>query len=514
MRRTSFSSHARIGIICSTLTCAVLFGVASCATRAAPPATAATTSTAVPVKANRSGTLVTYKSGHELWRETYRDDGETLVSQLSLGGRSATVRTSRTSRKVEVEADGERVERDIPAGTVALENGDWQAYAIAAEWYADAAEPRPVKVLVPGQGAVVDGTISVANASEGRRNVKLTIGPLAVATVIDVDGKVVEARVAAQGLEVRPPGIAARGSADAPSPSGSTPIPANVTPHSVEVQQDGGTLAGELWIPKSTTGPVPLVVVVPGSGPTDRDGNSKLGLRPETYKQLAAALAERGIATLRYDKRGVGQSQTFREDGMTLATSSRDLAAIVQAAQSKGTFASTTLVGHSEGGVVALKSMTDVHPHALVLVATPGRTLGTVLREQLVKQGVAASEVEKALLEVRKGDAVSSTRPVFKVLFRPSVLPFVRSLIDVDPVTLLRGTTFPVVIVQGDSDRQIAVEDAELLHTARVDARVVVVHGMNHVLKDDATELQRSYTDPTVALAPTLVDAIASAARH
>jgi alpha-beta hydrolase superfamily lysophospholipase len=280
------------------------------------------------------------------------------------------------------------------------------------------------------------------------------------------------------------------------------------------VQQDGGTIAGELWIPKSATAPVPLVVIVPGSGPTDRDGNSKLGQRPETYKQLAAALAQRGVATLRYDKRGIGQSQTFREDGMTLATSSRDLAAIVQAAQTKGTFASTTLVGHSEGGVVALKSMLDVHASALVLVATPGRSVGTVLREQLVKQGVPASEIDKAMLEVRKGDAVSSTHPTLKVLFRPSVLPFLRSVIDVDAATLLRGTTFPVVIVQGDSDRQIAIEDAELLHTARPDARVVVVHGMNHVLKDDAGESQRSYSDPNVPLAPTLVDAIAPTARH
>ena len=104
---------------------------------------------------------------------------------------------------------------------------------------------------------------------------------------------------------------------------------------------------------------------------------------------------------------------------------------------------------------------------------------------------------------------------MLRVPFGPSVLPFLRSIIDVDPVALLRSTKVPTTIVQGDADRQTSLEDAQALHAGRPDARLLVVAGMNHVLKMDASEQrpQRSYTDPAVPLAPEVVDAIAAVSR-
>src|SRR5688572_368695 len=193
-------SRFRAAVIRSTFVGVGLFAAASCGPRA-PLATALAPSP--PAKVSRAGTLITYKAGRELWREHYQDDGETLVSQLSLGDRTATVRTSRSSRTVVVVDGPYRIERDIPEGTVSLENGDWQAYAIAADWFADAREPRPVKVLVPGQGAVVDGTIAVSHAADGSRDVRVAIESLVLAIKIDPNGRVVEAKVPAQSLEVR-----------------------------------------------------------------------------------------------------------------------------------------------------------------------------------------------------------------------------------------------------------------------------------------------------------------------
>src|SRR5687768_15284125 len=119
-------------------------------------------------------------------------------------------------------------------------------------------------------------------------------------------------------------------------------------PKPIEVQHDGGTLSGELWLPKGGRGAIPLAVIIPGSGPTDRDGNSDFGLRTDAYKQIAGALAERGIATLRYDKRGIGRSKGYREESMSLTSSSGDLAVLIQKARTQGEFSSVTLVGHSE----------------------------------------------------------------------------------------------------------------------------------------------------------------------
>jgi alpha-beta hydrolase superfamily lysophospholipase len=231
---------------------------------------------------------------------------------------------------------------------------------------------------------------------------------------------------------------------------------------------------------------------------------------------LASALAGRGIATLRYDKRGIGQSQGYREESITLMSSAHDLVALIREAQSKEPFSTVTLVGHSEGGVVAMKAVEDIHPAGLVLVAVPGRTLGAVLRDQLAKRGVPASDVDKALLDLRKGDAVLPTVPALRLVFRPGVLPFLRSIIDVDPAALVRATTLPIAVVQGDNDRQLSVDDAELLHAARPDARLVIVKNMSHVLKDDPSQSspQRSYTDPTMPLAAPVIDVIAEMAKR
>ena len=507
-------SRFRAAVVRSTFIGAGLLAAASCGPRASQ---AISPTPLAPAKASHAGTLITYKAGRELWREQYEDDGETLVSQLSLGDRVATVRTSRSLRTVVVVDGPYRIERDIPDGTVSLENGDWQAYAIAADWYADAREPRPVKVLVPGQGAVVDGTIAVSHAADGGREVRVAIGSLLLMVKIDPNGRVVEAKVPAQSLEARAADVTVPSKTDLPpratSAIGANPAVAN--PKSVEMQHDGGTLSGELWLPKGASGAVPLAVIVPGSGPTDRDGNSVLGLRTDAYKQIAGALAERGIATLRYDKRGVGRSKSYREESVSLASSCGDLAVLIQSARRQGAFSSVTLVGHSEGGLVALKAIADIPAAALVLLATPGRLLGTVLREQLIKAGVPAGEIDNALVEVRKGDAVSSARPEMKAIFRPSVLPFLRSTIDVDPVVLLRSTKVPTAIVQGARDRQISVEDAQMLHAGRPDARLIVVPRMNHVLKADSSEQwpQPSYVDPAVPLAPEVVDAIVDASR-
>lgn len=498
-----------------TALCWGLLAAASCAKHVAGASTAAPSTpsaTSAAVKPLRSGTLITYKAGRELGRDEYEDDGETLISRLSFGARKGTVRISRTSRSVVVEEGSQRVEREIPPGAVALENGDWQAYAVAAEQYADATEPRAVKVLVPGQGAELDGTIAVMKGAEGKRDVKVTIGSLVALVTIDADGKVVEAKVPAQKVEVRRTGEAPP-SSDQPSRAATPP---NAIPRLVHLSVDGGTLAAEVWSPKGANGPVPLAVIVPGSGPTDRDGNSTLGLRTDAYQQLASALVGRGIATLRYDKRGIGQSQGHREESITLTSSAQDLAALIRETKSKEPFSSVTLVGHSEGGVVALKALEDVLPAALVLIAVPGRPLGTVLRDQLTKRGVPASDIDKALLDIRKGDAVAPAFPALRAIFRPSVLPFLRSTLDVDPAALVRGTTLPLAVVQGDSDRQLSVDDAQLLHAARPDARLVIVKNMSHVLKDDPSQSspQRSYTDPTMPLAAPVIDVIAEMAKR
>jgi alpha-beta hydrolase superfamily lysophospholipase len=514
-------------------------GLGSCSRSAGPPSIQATG--AEPPRADgaksssevRTGTLVTYKGGHEILREDYRDDGEILVSKLTLPGSTATVRTSRKDRRVQVDVGPRHVERAIPPGTISLENGDWQAYTIAAEWYADAHQPMPVQVLVPGQGVTAEGRIAVTAGTGGERHVALELGPLTIDVDIGPDGRVVHARVPVQGLEVRPSPSPPSSAGSAPaaagalgsanSPAGSTSSEpradrpaqdADAVRYAVEVHQGDLLLAGELVVPRAAPRPLPLIAIVAGSGPTDRDGNNNIGLHTDAYKQMAEAAVKRGLATLRYDKRGIGQSRGFREEDGTLAALGRDLVAMVEASKRKDQFSKVVLAGHSEGGIIALQAFRESGASALVLLATPGRPLADVLRDQLVRKGVPAADVAAAIAAARRGEVPASERRDIKMIFRASVLPFLQTLLDVDPSELFRGTTLPTIIVQGDSDRQVGVDDARRLHAARPDARLVVVHEMTHALKTDPEGGTRSYTDPSLPIADAVIDALVEASRR
>jgi hypothetical protein len=151
---------------------------------------------------------------------------------------------------------------------------------------------------------------------------------------------------------------------------------------------------------------------------------------------------------------------------------------------------------------------------AFVLVATPGRPLRTVIREQLVPKVDAATllEVDRLLSTVAAGRPIDNVPAGLEALFNPSSGAYLHSEIDIDPAARLSGVSVPVTIVQGDTDVQVSTEDARLLGEARHAAKVKVLHGVNHVLKEESKRVvnQTSYTDPTRPLASSAMEAIAS----
>src|SRR6185437_4055242 len=148
-----------------------------------------------------------------------------------------------------------------------------------------------------------------------------------------------------------------------------------------EVHSGALELGGTLTLPRGTTGPVPVVVIIAGSGPTDRNGNSLMGIRPNSYAQLAWRLAERGIASLRYDKRGLpGTKGTFDMTTMTLDDFAADARAAAESLAHDVRFSRVILLGHSEGSSLALLAARAGPPVAAVIsVSGLGRPFGVVL---------------------------------------------------------------------------------------------------------------------------------------
>ena len=283
------------------------------------------------------------------------------------------------------------------------------------------------------------------------------------------------------------------------------------------VRSAGLGLGGTITMPRSATGPVPVAIIIAGSGPTDRNGNSVMGIRPNSYAQLAWRLAERGIATLRYDKRGMpGTQGTFDIRNMTLDDFAADARAAAESLARDPRFSRVVLVGHSEGASLALIAARQGAPVAgVVHVSGLGRPLSEVMREQLSRQFDSATLVryDTAMKQYLRGEQPADVPPQLAMLFVPVNRTFMRSLAAFDPPAAIRAVRQPVLIVQGETDLQATVADAERLHAVRPDARLVVVAEANHVLKHIADRTLAgqgpTYTDPSLPIMPAVVAAIA-----
>lgn len=236
------------------------------------------------------------------------------------------------------------------------------------------------------------------------------------------------------------------------------------------------------------------VLFLPGSGPTDRDGNSRnAGLTTNTTRQLAAALAAAGIPSLRFDKRGIGESAAamVAEDQLTFDTSVKDALLWHAFLSRQPGVRCVAMVGHSEGALIALLAAQRAPVCGLVSLAGPGRNMADLLKEQLAAQPLPNALREQAALaidELVAGRRVPSPPPQLLALLRPSVQPYLISVLPIDPAAELRNLKIPVLIVQGDTDLQVATADAQRLKAARPDAELLLLRGVNHVLKQAPTD--------------------------
>lgn len=292
------------------------------------------------------------------------------------------------------------------------------------------------------------------------------------------------------------------------------------SPVATEVTAPGpaGVLKGTMLSLAPPRGPVMLII--PGSGPTDRDGNNPLGVSAATYKLLAEGLAERGVTTVRIDKRGMFGSGAAVPDAnaVTVADYATDVGAWTAAIRKRTGAPCVWLLGHSEGGLVALVAGREKDVCGLVLVSAGGRPVGEVLREQLRSNPANAPILDQAMtaidsLEAGKMAETVHMHPALLQLFAPQVQKYLVSLFSYDPATLIAGYSRPVLIVQGQRDIQVSEQDARRLKAALPRAKLVLLPDANHVLKavpsDDRAANAATYSDPALPLAPNVVATIA-----
>ena len=286
---------------------------------------------------------------------------------------------------------------------------------------------------------------------------------------------------------------------------------------SLHVTTPGGALEGTFRCP-TTPAPWPAVLLIAGSGPTDRNGNS-VGLPGpnNSLKLLAEALADRGVASVRYDKRGIGASHAAMtsEADLRFDMLADDAVAWVKRMRLDPRLSTITIAGHSEGSLLGMLAAQRADVDAYVSLEGAGRTASRILHEQLAARAPAAlaAQADQFMAELDAGRTVESVPPALAALFRPSVQPYLISWFHYDPAKELARLAVPVLIVQGTTDIQVSVEDAHLLAAADPHATLVVLDGMNHVLKmvsPDMNEQVKSYSDPSLPVSSRLVVVLAS----
>jgi uncharacterized protein len=256
--------------------------------------------------------------------------------------------------------------------------------------------------------------------------------------------------------------------------------------YAIELSTGWGKLSGTLLLPDGA-GPWTGVLLVAGSGPTDRDGNNPLLPAPiDNLKRLAQALAARGIASLRYDKRGVGASiyPGLSEEALRFEHLVDDAVLLAALLAGRKDIARVVLVGHSEGALISALAAADAHASAVVSVAGAGSRASTLMRRQ-IEGNLPADLAGPALAAL---DALEQQQPVADVpddlilLFRPTVQPYLMSWFRHDPPAVLADLQVPVLLVHGTADAQLGVEHARWLQAGKPEARLTIVPEMDHLL--------------------------------
>jgi len=273
-----------------------------------------------------------------------------------------------------------------------------------------------------------------------------------------------------------------------------------------------GQIMGTLLIPNSNE-QVPLVIIISGSGPTDRDGNNPL-MRNNSLKMLAEGLCANDIASLRFDKRGIAASKSskIQEFELRFENFVEDTKKWIDKLKKDSRFSEIVVLGHSEGSTIGMIASQQSEVTKFISLAGPGFRASDKLKEQIKTNSPYIEEYAFPIIDsLDNGKITENIPPALLSIFRPSVQPYLVSWFKYDPLKEIKKLGKPILIIQGTTDIQITTRDAERLAKENKNARKCIIEGMNHVLKEAEKERGKNiltYNNPDLPLKKGLVDVI------
>lgn len=258
-----------------------------------------------------------------------------------------------------------------------------------------------------------------------------------------------------------------------------------------------------------------IVIIIAGSGPTDRDGNSVAGVNSNTYRLLASALQKNNIASFRYDKRGIAKStiKNFKESDLLFEDYINDAKEIFLYLKDSLGFKNIYFAGHSEGSLIAMIATQQTTPKGYISLAGISQAINLVITEQVNAQSPAMAKQTDSLFSILKTKGkIDSVPPYLLSIFRPSVQPYMISWMKYDPAAEIKKLKLPILILQGTCDIQVKKTEADYLYNANNKATLNIIDGMTHTLKNAEANCtdkdMKTYHDPTLPLNEQLIESI------
>ncbi len=270
------------------------------------------------------------------------------------------------------------------------------------------------------------------------------------------------------------------------------------------------TIKGTFLTPKSDFNTV--VLIIAGSGPTDRNGNQPMMLN-NSLKLLAEGLAENNIASLRYDKRCIGQSKcSLSEEQLIFDNFVDDAAELLKILKEDKRFTKVVVAGHSEGSLIGILASIKNEVDGVISIAGVGKSADLVLLDQLSNiPEKLFIDAKKSIESLKRGITVDNFDPQLSALLRPSVQPYLINWFKYDPAVEISKITSPILIIQGTTDIQVGIEHAQLLHEASVTSKIKIIEGMNHILKNAEADREKNmgtYLNPELPVNSDIISVI------
>ena len=264
--------------------------------------------------------------------------------------------------------------------------------------------------------------------------------------------------------------------------------------HAIVLETQTGNIHGTLLTPK-IQGKVPLVIIIAGSGATDRNGNNPM-MKNNSLRMLAEGLHQNNIASLRYDKRGIAESKNagISEEDLKIENYIADVNSWIGILIKDKRFSEIIILGHSEGSLIGMVAAQSNDISKFISIAGAGESAGRIIRRQLKDQPqIILDQSLPIIKKLENGETEDNVPQMLYSLFRPSVQPYMISWFKYDPKTEVKKLDKPVLIIQGDTDIQVSMKDADLLAMSNPKSTKIIIEGMNHIMKESEVDRIKNF---------------------